>query len=145
MRVNSVEPIFLAVIPAELESAKLYISIEYGSVLHLCCCGCGRTVSTPLSPVQWRITYDGQCVSLHPSVESDGFPCESHYVIRSNRVDWVEHLPKESAQSRRLADHRAVEAYFESRTPAKNASVGVSDTDRRLRRSWLERLQRFWR
>ncbi|WP_366526387.1 DUF6527 family protein [Ferrimicrobium sp.] len=145
MRVNSIEPIFFDVIPAELQPAKLYISIEYGAVLHLCCCGCGRTVSTPLSPAQWRITYDGQSVSLHPSVESDGFACESHYVIQNNRVEWVERLPKQSAQSRRLADHRAVESYFEDRTSAKNGPTEISDTDKRSRRSWLQRLKRFWR
>lgn len=145
MRINRVTPIFVDVIPAELEPAKLYISIEYGAVLHLCCCGCGRKVSTPLSPAQWRITYDGQAVSLHPSVESDGFPCESHYVIRNNRVDWVEHLPKGTARARRLADHRVVESYFQGRTSGESIPAEVSHVGKRAGRPWLERLKRLWR
>ncbi|MDH2356437.1 DUF6527 family protein [Bradyrhizobium sp. SSUT112] len=24
--------------------------------MHLCCCGCGREVVTPLTPAQWRLT-----------------------------------------------------------------------------------------
>lgn len=145
MRVNTVTPTFVDIIPAHLDPGKLYITIEYNAVLHLCCCGCGRKVSTPLSPAQWQITYDGQTVSLYPSVESDGFPCQSHYVIRNNRVNWVEQLPKETARTRRLADHHAVESYIKERTSESSSPSTVPDAGTSMRRTWLQKLKRFWR
>ena len=44
---------FVAVIPDELEDRVLYVSIEYTTVMHTCCCGCGSEVATPLSPTGW--------------------------------------------------------------------------------------------
>ena len=33
-----------------------------------CCCGCGEEVVTPFSPAQWQMSFDGEAVSLHPSI-----------------------------------------------------------------------------
>jgi hypothetical protein len=71
-----------------MENGVLYVSILYGTCVHRCLCGCGEKVVTPLSPNHWAITYDGETVSLAPSVGSRSLPCRSHYIIHSNRVRW---------------------------------------------------------
>ncbi|MCY1307587.1 hypothetical protein D9M70_575170 [compost metagenome] len=62
----------------------LYVSMEYGTVVHSC--GCGQEVVTPLTPTDWSLTYNGEAVSLWPSVGSWNLPCQSHYVIKGNKV-----------------------------------------------------------
>jgi len=54
-----VTPEFVEYIPDELVARTLYIAAKYRTVVHLCCCGCGRKVVTPLSPAAWRLTFDG--------------------------------------------------------------------------------------
>ena len=44
---------------------------------------------TPLGPHHWAMTYDGETVSLAPSVGSRTLPCRSHYFIRRDRVRWL--------------------------------------------------------
>ena len=77
---------FVTLAPPVLEPGVLYISMEYATVLHLCCCGCGNQVVTPLAPARWRLTYDGRAVSLSPSIGNHSFPCRSHYWILALRV-----------------------------------------------------------
>jgi Family of unknown function (DUF6527) len=39
--------------PRELSSGILYISDEYAVAGHLCACGCGNKVITPLGTAEW--------------------------------------------------------------------------------------------
>ena len=50
IRFHSLEPRFVVTIPQALEPGVLYVSMEYGTVVHSCCCGCGLEVITPLTP-----------------------------------------------------------------------------------------------
>ena len=43
-------------IPKTLEPGVLYVSEEFEAAVHLCACGCGLKVSTPLSPTEWDVT-----------------------------------------------------------------------------------------
>ena len=86
MKYDVLEPRFVKAVPRDLEPGVLYVSMEYGTVVHSCCCGCGFEVVTPLTPTDWRLTFDGESVSLWPSVGSWNLPCQSHYVIENNRV-----------------------------------------------------------
>ena len=59
---------FVEFIPEDLEQGTLYISIRFKTATHLCCCGCGNKVVTPIRPTDWKIIFDGKTVSLtHPS------------------------------------------------------------------------------
>lgn len=49
-------------------------------------------VVTPISPVGWKLTFDGETVTLFPSVGSWSFPCRSHYFIRRDTVVWGENM-----------------------------------------------------
>ncbi len=69
-----------------LEEGTVYVSISYATAVHLCCCGCGSEVVTPLAPTDWRITFDGETISLSPSIGNWNFPCKSHYWITRNEV-----------------------------------------------------------
>lgn len=76
-------------IPNDLDANTLYISIDYTTVIHLCCCGCGEQVVTPLSPTDWSLIYDGESISLYPSIGNWSFACQSHYWIRQSEVVWA--------------------------------------------------------
>lgn len=81
---------FVEFIPDVLEEGVLYVSLTYGTISHRCCCGCGREVVTPLTLTDWKLIFDGETVSLYPSIGNWNFPCRSHYWIRHNRVEWAE-------------------------------------------------------
>jgi len=80
--------VFVDSIPEELEEATLYVSIKYATTIHKCCCGCGNEVVAPLSPNDWSLTFDGETVSLYPSIGNWSFPCQSHYWIHGDEVFW---------------------------------------------------------
>ncbi|MFE2696973.1 DUF6527 family protein [Streptomyces mirabilis] len=80
---------FVDYIPEHLERGVLYVSLTFTTAVHLCACGCGSTVVTPLSPTDWSLTFDGATVSLSPSVGNWSYPCQSHYWIRRNTVSWA--------------------------------------------------------
>lgn len=85
---DQIRPEFVDTIPRILEPGVLYISTRFNTTNHLCPCGCGNQVVAPLSPRRFRLTYDGECVSLRPSIGNWYSACKSHYWIRNNRIDW---------------------------------------------------------
>lgn len=95
---------FVEFIPAHLEEGTVYISITYAIVVHKCCCGCGNEVVTPLAPRDWKLSYDGDTVSLSPSIGNWSFPCQSHYWIRNNRVSWDRQWSSEEITAVRKRD-----------------------------------------
>ena len=80
---------FVQFMPADLADGVLYVSIPFVTAMHLCCCGCGNEVVTPLNPDAWRLTFDGESASLHPSISSPDLDCRSHYWITHDKVCWV--------------------------------------------------------
>jgi Family of unknown function (DUF6527) len=80
---------FVEFIPETLSAGLVYISIPYATAAHSCFCGCGNKVVTPLSRQGWSVTFDGESVSLYPSIGNYGLPCQSHYFVRNNRVEWA--------------------------------------------------------
>lgn len=77
---------FVKNIPEHIEEGILYISMEYSTAIHKCACGCGNEVVTPFSPTDWRLTFDGKTVSLHPSIGNWNFDCKTHYWIVNNKI-----------------------------------------------------------
>ncbi len=82
-------PEFIVSVPDDLEEGVLYVSMTYATAIHLCACGCGEEVVTPISPNDWQLRYDGQAISLEPSIGNWRLPCRSHYWIRSGQIDWA--------------------------------------------------------
>lgn len=115
MRRNSLVHEFIDDIPARLEDGKLYVSIRYRTAVHLCACGCGNKIVTPIKPAKWHLTFDGTTVSLTPSIGSWQFACRSHYWIRKNMVCWAKPWTDEQVHEGRESDARELRAYLESR------------------------------
>jgi hypothetical protein len=80
---------FVKHIPEKTDEGILYISMEFSTAIHRCCCGCGQEVVTPFSPDTWHLIFDGKTVSLNPSVGSWQFVCRSHYFITRNKIRWL--------------------------------------------------------
>ena len=80
---------FVDCIPRPLEEGVLYVSLRFRVVSHNCCCGCGNEVVINLSPKGWQLTYDGENITLYPSIGNWSLPCQSHYWITHNMVEWA--------------------------------------------------------
>jgi hypothetical protein len=112
MRHTELEPRFVKVVPRELEPGILYVSMEYGTVVHSCCCGCGHEVVTPLTPTDWNLNYDGEGISLWPSVGNWNLPCQSHYIIDRNRVVECGRWSKEKIEAELNRDRTAKAKFY---------------------------------
>jgi hypothetical protein len=109
-RVSRLKPAFVDTFPATMSPGTLYVSIPYRTCGHLGCCGCGEEVITPLSPAQWSLTYNGEDISLHPSVGNWALPCQSHYWIRRGAVQWSRSFSATEIGENRVRDRQALEA-----------------------------------
>lgn len=89
-RIDCLRPSFVEHFPDQLEPGVLYVSMMYAICAHSCACGCGQKVITPLSPTKWKLLYDGEAVTLYPSIGNYGFPCQSHYFLTKGRVEWID-------------------------------------------------------
>lgn len=79
---------FVKFIPEKLKPGIIYISRQYSTASHLCCCGCGFEVVTPINPAKWQIVESQGSVSLYPSIGNWSFPCRSHYWIIDGHIRW---------------------------------------------------------
>ena len=89
MRAQKLEQRFVESVPDEMENGILYVSLNFATMIHLCACGCGREVVTPLSPKGWNFTFDGQSISVSPSIGNWSLPCRSHYIITKGAIRWA--------------------------------------------------------
>ena len=103
MRIDRLSHRFVETIPEQLEARVLYVSMEFRTTMHLCCCGCGVSVVLPLRPTAWRMTFDGDSVTMAPSVGNWSFPCRSHYLIREGRVVWARDWSTDRIEANRRA------------------------------------------
>ncbi len=115
---------FVEFIPRDMDEGTLYIAIEFATASHKCFCGCGAEVVTPISPVGWQILYDGETVSLTPSIGSWSLPCRSHYWIRRDRVEWSGSMSEEGIAVVRQRDAAAIQRHYGA--PQKAAAVQVA-------------------
>lgn len=106
-------------IPSELEGGKIYVSTEFSTAAHLCCCGCGNKVVTPIGPTDWQITFEGDAASLYPSIGNWSFPCQSHYWIKRGKVVWAARMSRTEIDRGRALDRIAKEKYFTTRKPSR--------------------------
>jgi hypothetical protein len=89
VRTQRVKVEFVESAPRPLSEGVLYISDRFRTALHLCCCGCGKEVVTPLNPAGWSYKREAGTVTLKPSVGNWSFPCRSHYQIIRSEVVWA--------------------------------------------------------
>ena len=117
-RVSCFTPEFVVHAPDNLQDGVLYVSMNYSSVIHNCACGCGQETVTPLSPIDWKLAYDGKHITLHPSIGNWSLPCKSHYYIRDNRVEWATRWGKSRIETNRREYLRDSALYYGEQSPA---------------------------
>ena len=134
---NTVQHEFVDAIPDVLVDGTLYVSVGYAIAVHRCCCGCGGEVVTPLTPTDWKLTFDGDSISLCPSISGSTSGCGQHYWIERSRVRWAVPLTPEQMAYRRRRDQEAKEAYFDDGREPLDVAAG------RWRRlvNWFSRLR----
>jgi len=89
-KINEIEPVAVLHIPKCLKSGKLYVSDYDGQAVHLCACGCGFAVRTPLREGGWWFLTDAEGkIVLRPSTLGLELPCGSIYCITHNRIEWL--------------------------------------------------------
>lgn len=96
---------FVDLVPDDLDEGVLYVCIPYTTVMHKCFCGCGHEVVTPLAPRQWSLTFDGETITLTPSIGNWSFPCRSHYWVRAGKVRRARAFTDAEVAELRADDH----------------------------------------
>lgn len=144
MRRTTISHEFVEFVPSELQEGTLYISIPYTTAVHLCACGCGIKVVTPIAPHEWQLLWDGDTVSLSPSIGNHQFPCRSHYWIRRNRIKWAPAMSEEEIAEGRRRDAEEREAYFAARSTDAVSPVPPTPSAR-PRDSLFSRVRRLLR
>ena len=114
--------------PKDLAPGVLYVSKEFDIAVHLCPCGCGSKVKTPLGPTEWSVQETKGGPSLRPSVGNWQQPCQSHYWITRGEVEWAGKWTAEQIAAGRQHEQERRTAYYEA-------------LDRQRGGLW----QRFWR
>lgn len=126
IRYLSLEHRFVRNVPRELEPGILYISMDYATAVHSCCCGCGERVVTPFTPTDWRMTFDGESISLHPSVGNWNQNCRSHYIVQRGRVVEAGPWSQARVEAERLRDKMAKAAHYGSETKVRSDALQLS-------------------
>lgn len=137
IRHKRLEHRFVENIPDRLEAGVLYISMEYATSAHSCCCGCGEEVVAPFTPTDWKMTFDGETVSLRPSIGNWTLNCRSHYVIERGKVIEAAPWSDEQVAAERRRDHAAKELFYGQ---SQIADVSVSAPTNKPTRSFWHRI-----
>ena len=112
-RLTKIELVRVHYIPKTLEPGLLYVSEEFGAAVHLCACGCGAKVSTPLGLTEWELEETATGPSLWPSVGNWQLPCKSHYVISSGIIIWCGKWTSAQIAAGRGAEEKRRRAYYD--------------------------------
>jgi hypothetical protein len=146
-RIAVLRPEFVDFIPEDLVLGVLYISMQYATAAHSCCCGCGREVVTPLSPTDWKLIFDGRSVSLEPSIGNWSFPCQSHYWIRHNHIRWAPHWSAAQIAAGRRYDAATKSRYFDSleqERPEKEKQPSPAPETHAPQPTFWQKLRNWW-
>lgn len=90
---------FVEFIPEKLDTNVLYVSLRFSLVSHLCACGCGEEVVTPIAPREWQLIFNGETISLFPSIGNWNFKCRSHYWIDQNRALFLPSIRRNNSKT----------------------------------------------
>jgi len=138
---------FVEFMPDIIEDGVLYISLDYGTVIHNCACGCGSEVNTPLSSTGWKMIYNGEVVTLKPSIGNWSFNCKSHYWITEGEIEWASTWSDDKIRKIRNIEKDERDRYYLDKDPEglnkfehNTKSIKVSES---IKKNWLQKLT-FW-
>jgi hypothetical protein len=110
-------------IPKELQPGILYVSEEFAIAVHLCPCGCGSKIRTPLGPTEWTVNDTRSGPSLYPSIGNWQQVCQSHYWISRGEVIWAgKWTPEQIVAGRRREEERR-HAYYDALDRKRGGTV----------------------
>ncbi|MFO1015778.1 MAG: DUF6527 family protein [Caulobacteraceae bacterium] len=109
--------------PKDLENGVLYVSQKYRTAAHLCACGCGEKIRTPLGPTEWSVEMGAAGPTLYPSVGSWQRPCRSHYLNTNGAVRWANQWSDKQVEAGRRREAEVREEFFATRRMAARPSL----------------------
>ena len=127
---------FVDMVPSTREEGTLYISIKYRTAVHNCFCGCGMKVVTPIRPTGWRLIYDGDRVTLYPSIGNWSFQCRSHYWIRESHAIPAGAMSTATIEPGRQRDRVAKDAYYSEYASPLSLEAQLPSTPAKKRSFW---------
>jgi hypothetical protein len=135
---------FVEFIPDDMREGTIYVSFRFATASHLCCCGCGNKIVTPIRPTDWQLIFDGKTISLTPSIGNWSLACQSHYWIIRDRVRWAEHWSQAQIQAGRLQEQAAKERYYGTvEVSPDSGNIGIPESAKARLSIW-EKLKRWW-
>jgi hypothetical protein len=108
--------------PKALSPGILYVSREFDAAAHLCACGCGEKIRTPLGATEWSVEETPDGPTVRPSIGSWQKSCRSHYVIRGGEVRWAKQWTEAQVLAGRRGEERRREVYFAAREKKRRRS-----------------------
>lgn len=114
-------------VPNKLESGVLYVSEDFDIATHLCACGCGSKVITPLGPTEWSFEDSPNGPTLDPSIGSWQLPCQSHYWIRDGKIIWADRWSMEEILEGRKRENMRRMVYYDSLNAEKKMIHRIFD------------------
>lgn len=106
---------FVEYIPEYIDEGVIYISIDFATATHKCVCGCGNLVVTPITPTDWELCFNGETVSLFPSIGNWSFECRSHYWIQKNKVIYARSWDDDEIEENRQNDYSEKKKWYKKR------------------------------
>lgn len=100
--------------PADLQPGILYASEEFDIAIHLCACGCGSKIRTPLGPTEWNIKETKEGLSLYPSVGNWQQACKSHYWINCGEIKWAAQWTEDEIVKGRQHEEEQRQEYYDN-------------------------------
>ncbi|HVO36773.1 MAG TPA: DUF6527 family protein [Candidatus Acidoferrum sp.] len=76
-------------------------------------CGCGEIVVTPIKPTDWTLTWNGETVTLKPSIGNWSLPCRSHYWIIEDKIIWARKWNDKEVGAGRAKDYLSKARYYD--------------------------------
>lgn len=139
---------FVEFMPDVIQEGVIYISLEYKSVIHKCACGCGKEVNTPLHPTGWKLLYNGESISLNPSVGNWSFDCKSHYWITNSEIEWSLKWSNETIHKVRTIENSERQEFYRNKNSENldddNTEVETTSVIKSKSKSWFQKLI-FWK
>lgn len=125
-------------LPIKLEPEILYVSQEFEIAGHLCACGCGSKIITPLGVNEWSFSVCNGKPTLKPSIGNWQLPCQSHYWIEDGEILWSYKWSEDKIKAGRLAEEQRRKEYYDKmeKTPTHTFSIWES---------FKKRVSKFWR
>ncbi len=111
---NTIKLNLVHYIPKELEPGILYVSEEFETAGHMCPCGCGNKIITPLGTTDWSLTVRGGRPTLYPSIGNWQIPCRSHYWINDGSIEWSYQWTEKQILAGRQNEEKRRKKYYKN-------------------------------